>query len=178
MGERIEVALLRGGATLALRALAIGAVIGALAIVIGTCTGCGGGALRANAQATLLTTATLTVAQASVKSAKDAALDRVEAAHPTDPEHDAALDAEVARWRPVFLALDAARSALITWTESIEIARIAEMPDADLISALLPLAAQVVALYDRAAQLAQELGAEVPRLPAVVRSLVRAVGGS
>jgi hypothetical protein len=42
MRERIEVALLRGGATLALRALAIGAVIGGIVVAVGTCSGCGG----------------------------------------------------------------------------------------------------------------------------------------
>src|SRR5690606_8987137 len=93
-------------------------------------------------------------------------LDAVEEAHPVrGPERDAALDAEAARWRPAGQALDAIREILITWLAAIESARaVGEQGAAALWPRILALASQAVVTYARIADLARELGVDVPAL--------------
>lgn len=133
-------------------------------------SGCGGGAIRVHAHAAAVTAGAVTVAGATVDDARAAALDRVEAEHPTDPEHDEELDREAARWRPVGIALDGTRTALHLWLDSLDLATRAG--DDDALPMLVPIAARVVRLYDDAARLATELGVTLPRLPTAVLALI------
>lgn len=134
-------------------------------------SGCGGGAIRMHAHAAAVTAGAVTVAGATVDDARAAALDRVEAEHPTDPEHDEQLELEAARWRPVGIALDGTRTTLLLWLDSLDLATRAEASDG-VLDALLPLAARVVRLYDDAARLAADLGVTLPRLPTAVLALI------
>jgi hypothetical protein len=106
-----------------------------------------------------------------VDDARAAALDAVQAEHPAGEARNAALDAEAGRWLPAGDALDAVRSALLTWLAGLEMARVADDEDG-LLEALLPLAARVLALYDDAARLLRELGVEAPELPDAVRAVI------
>lgn len=145
-----------------LNALGILALLGALSLL----TGCGASALATQARAAQVTAIATAVAGEVIDDARDRALDAVEEAHPVrGPERDAALDAEAARWRPAGQALDAIREILITWTAAIESARVlGEQGSAAIWPQVLALAGRAVALYARIADLARELGADVPAL--------------
>lgn len=147
-----------------------------LALVTLLVAGCGASGLRVQAQAATLTIGAHAVAGAAIESARKQALDRVEVEHPTDPEHDAAVDVEAARWHPALVALDAMRDALIAWTQALGAARAAG-DGADVLAVLLPLAARAVLLYDDVARLASALGVTIPTLPASVVALVASAGG-
>ena len=88
-------------------------------------------------------------------------MDAAERAHPTDPEHDAAIDEVAAHWRPVGVALDAARAALIAWIAEIEAAH----GDESAIARVLAAAARLIALYAEARLIVEPLGVELPALP-------------
>jgi hypothetical protein len=157
-----------------------GAAVLALVVLLpapALASGCGASALQTHARAALVTTSAVETAGEVVDAARDDALDRVEAEHPVDPEHDRAVRAEASRWRPVGQALDATREALGSWVESIELARIAGDGSLDLVD-LLPMGARVLRLYDRVAALARELGARVPALPDGLSALLAAAGGA
>jgi len=139
--------------------------------VVGSAAGCGASAISTHARAALSTAHVHRAAVTVVEAARGAALDRVEAAHPTDPEHDAAVLVEAARWRPALEALDAVAVAIGAWVDAIDLARIAEVGDVGLVE-LLPLGARVLALLARVAALARSLGADVPEVPAWLTGLL------
>lgn len=161
-----------GGARIAMAIMALAAAVALLHV----CTGCDS-PVRANAQAATLVTELTITAGDEIDAARDRALDEVETAHPEPgPVRNAALDAEAAHWRPVGLALDAIRAAILAWTQSIALAH-ASGSDA-LLPELLRLASRVVGLYESLRVAAEELGIDdLPALPAEVRALVRALGG-
>lgn len=138
-------------------------------------SGCGAGAIGTHARAALVTTRVVATAGQTIDGARAAALDRVEAEHPTDPEHDRAVREEAARWRPVGRALDATRAALDAWVESIDLARLAG-DDSLGLAELAPLAGRTLALVSRAVALARELGADASGLPEWLRTALSAVG--
>lgn len=134
--------------------------------------------IAAQARAATITAGVLTSGGSVVSEARDEALDRVEAAHPTDPEHDAEIELEAARWRPIGVALDSARAALGLWIDTIDLARIAG-GGGDLLAPLVALAARVIEAYGRAVELAQALGiGGLPVLPTWVLTLATSLGGA
>lgn len=140
-------------------------VLFALAHVL---SGCGESQLSAQARAATITAGVLSAGGSMLDQARKDALDRVEAQYPNDPEHDTQLDLEAARWRPAGVAMDSARAALLTWIDSIELARVAG-GDEDLIAPLIALGLRVIELYGQAVQVAAELGEELPTIPASAR---------
>jgi hypothetical protein len=129
------------------------------------------------ARAATISAGALSAGGDAVMAARAAALDRVEAAHPTDPEHDEQLDLEAARWAPVLEALDTARTALLTWIDSLELARLAG-GGGDLLAPIATVAARAVQLVVRAFELAGALGVEdLPAIPPIVRGLVDGFAG-
>ena len=150
-----------------LAALRVGLVLAALGGALTLASMCGGCAnpVRDNAAGATVAAGALTVGGDVVMAARAAALDRVEAAYPTDPEHDAQLELEAARWQPVLLGLDAGRSALLVWVDAIDLAHIAG-GDGGLIAPLISLGARTLRLVADAFALATELGVEgLPTLP-------------
>jgi len=145
-----------------INALGILALLGALSLL----AGCGASALATQARAAQVAAIATAGAGDVIDAARDRALDAVEEAHPIrGPERDAALDAEAARWRPAGQALDAIREVLVTWTAAIEAARVVgEQGMAAIWPRILALASQAVATYARIADLARELGVDVPEL--------------
>lgn len=141
-------------------------------------TGCGASAFQTHARGAAIAATALSATGDVVDSARGVALDRVEEAHPArGPERDAALDAEAARWRPAGEALDAARTAVLTWIDAIELARIAGSEDG-LLPQLVQLGARVVQLYDRVIAVIASLGVEgVPALPDAVRTFAEGLTG-
>ena len=144
--------------------------------VVGSAAGCGASAIRDHARAALATAHVHRAAVTVVEAARTEALDRVEAAHPVDPEHDAAVLVEAARWRPALEALDAAAVAIRAWVDALDLARLAEVGDVGLVE-LLPLGARVLALLARVASLARSLGADVPEVPVWLEALLVGAGG-
>lgn len=141
-----------------------------LAALLCLVPGCGATALRDNARAALVTGTVLRTAGEQVDAARTARLDEVEAAVSQSPDRDLILAREMDRWEPVGAALDAARDALLSWVEALELARLAD-GDGFVWQHVIPLVLRLVLLYDDVARLASELGAEVPALPGVVRAL-------
>jgi hypothetical protein len=138
-------------------------VLGALSLLASGCANPIGG----QARAATVSAAALTAGGDAVMAARSAALDRVEAEHPTDPEHDLALDAEAARWLPVLEGLDAGRTALLVWIDALELAQAAGGDD-DLLPPLLALGLRTLRLIADAFALASSLGVEgLPVLPAL-----------
>lgn len=132
--------------------------------------GCSPSAYRIHTTAVAGIAGGLEIAGTLRDDARGAALDRVEVDHPdVGDARSAALDTEAARWAPSGLALDAVRSALLTWLSALELARLA---DGELLEALLPLAVRVLRLYDDVARLLRELDVEAPALPGVVRAVI------
>ena len=177
MTDRITLWFLTHGAT-------AGRVLGVLGILLAiaalsVCSGCSGASYRAHAQAITVTSGGLAVAGTVADTARDTALDAVESEHPAHgAERTAAIEAEALRWRPLGIALDAGRSALLVWAEALRMAHLAGTTDADLIAVLAPVAARVLLLYDQIAALLTALDVDgVPALPAVVRGLVTTIGG-
>lgn len=170
--------LLRGGMTRLVRWQAPMTLVGLALVLVALwlTSGCGATALQTQARAATVTASTLTLAQQAVSDARSHALDRVEEEHPDDPEHDAAVLEEAARWRPVGAALDSARDALLTWVQSIELAHLAGSDGVELLD-LVPLVARVVLLYADVVELSASLGVEIPALPAIVTSLASTYGG-
>jgi len=144
-------------------------------IVVGSAAGCGASAISVHARAALATAHVHRAAVTIVETARAESLDRVEAAHPVDPDHDEAVLAESARWRPALEALDAVAVAIRAWVDALDLARIAEVGDVGL-AELLPLGARVLALLARVAALARSLGAEVPEVPAWLTGLLGGAG--
>jgi hypothetical protein len=106
------------------------------------------------------------------------ALDRVEARYPIDPEHDEHFEIEASRWVPLGTALDAARTALLTWVDAIDLARIAGGGDGDLMGAVATVAARALQLAARALAAASSMGAEgVPTIPPAVMTLAAGLAG-
>lgn len=178
IAERLERGLLdgsvqRGGAG----CLAVLGTVATIAACAWLLAGCGAGAIGTHARAATATAGVIAATGTIADEAREAALDRVEREHPTDPEHDEALLAEAARWRPVGLSLDAARSALLTWIAALTAAQAAGEGDSLLLS-LLPVAARVALLYESTIALLGALGVEgAPGLPDGLRALVLSVGG-
>lgn len=142
-----------------------------LALVLSAVTqGCGASAVSMHARAAIGTAGVLAAAGTVADEARRQALDRVEAEHPTDPEHDAALIAEAARWRPAGATLDMARSAQLSWVAAVQAAHLAG-GGAGLIPSLTPLAGRVAWLYAEAVRLFASLGTDLPTAPAVLLSL-------
>lgn len=157
--------------------LFLGAALAAMGLALAlAATGCGPNALRDNARAALVVTAAVETAGDSVDAARTERLDRVEAAVANSPDREAIVRREAARWEPVGAALDACRDAVLTWVESLELARVAG-GDGLGFEDFVPLVLRVVLLYDDVARLATSLGVEVPELPAFVRALASAPEG-
>jgi hypothetical protein len=146
-------------------------MLGGAGVLASMLTGCAQTDIQRHAQAALVVSATMRVAGDVMDTARAEALDRVEAAHPTDPEHDIELEREAERWRPAGQGFDTARAALLTWIESIELARIAGESDVD-IAALRPFAGRVVTLYSRTAAMLRDLGVDLPVIPAMIVALL------
>ena len=173
MWDRLADALNRGAFRPALGyALIVGAIAATAALL--TC-GCGASAISQHARAAIVVTHAHLVAGEVADAARTAELDRAEAEHPTDPEHDLAVTAVAERWRPVGLALDAAAEALRTWVASLELARAAGGDS--WLGEALAVAIRVLALYSQAVAVAADLGTELPALPASVTSLLGAAQG-
>jgi len=136
---------------------------------------CTPSAYRMHATAVVTVAGAHAVTGAAVDAARSVALDEVEAQHPEVGEaRTAARRAEAARWAPAGDMLDAIRTALGTWLSAVELARAADDGEG-LLSALLPLAARVVALWDDMAAVLARLDVDVPTLPSGVRVLVGGV---
>lgn len=153
----------------------LGAAVVLVALVL---AGCGRTVLESNASAALISTSVHAAAGGEIDVARRASLTRVEAETEGQPvaARLEALRAERARWEPVGAALDAARDAIITWVQALELARAAGGDDG-LLGPLGTLAGRVALLYDDVARLATALGVDVPALPAVVRGLAQGIGG-
>lgn len=133
---------------------------------------CSPSAYRIHATAVVTVASAHAVAGGLLDAARSDALDALEAEHPdTGEARTAALRTEAARWEPAGDALDAIRTALLTWLDAVELARAADDGEG-LLTALLPLAARVLALWDDLAALMQGLGVEAPPLPEAVRTLI------
>jgi hypothetical protein len=146
--------------------------LGAFSLVASLLTGCGSSAVHDHARAALVVARTVETAGGVVDAARSEALDRVEREHPTDPEHDAALEAEAARWRPVGASFDLLRTSILGWVDAIELAHLADSDDVSL-ETLVPIARRVIELYARAAAMLRELGVDAPPLP----PLLSLIGG-
>lgn len=142
----------------------------ALGMALALLAGCGTSALRGQATAATVASVALDTGGQTVDAARSAALDAVEARETDREARDAALRAEAARWAPVGAALDACRDALLTWIETLELARRGDEGALGW-ETFVPLVARVVLLYDSAARLASGLGVELPLLPDTVRAL-------
>jgi hypothetical protein len=166
-----------GGVGCFINALGLLVLLGAIALLASTLSGCGGNALRDQARAATITAGVLHAGGDLTMASRASSLDRVEVEHPTDPEHDAAVLAEHTRWQPVVVALDGARAALLTWIDSLELARIAGGGE-DLLPSIATLAARAVQLAARALELASALGVEgLPAIPPIVTSIATAYAG-
>lgn len=172
MLDRVETWVERSYPTIAggIRVAIVLACLGAIAWLAGCDS-----PVRANAQAASLVAELHVTAGDEIDLARDRALDAVEEAHPNaGPERNAALDAEAQHWRPVGVALDTLRAAVLTWTEAIALAH-ASGSDLSL-ERILRLAARAVEMWDTLVLAAQEIGIDdLPRLPEAVRALARAV---
>jgi hypothetical protein len=136
--------------------------------------GCGADPLMNQARTAAVVLGFLTTGESVVRSARGAALDRVEAQYPHDPEHDEQLDLEAARWVPAGAALDSARSALLMWIDAIDLARIAG-GGGDAITPVLSLMSNTIQLLAHALDVASSLGVQgVPIIPAPILSLAGA----
>lgn len=173
---RGSVRALGAGARVAVALIGLAALV-ALAHM---CTGCGASAFSAHYRSATIVAGVHAAAGTVIDDARSSALDRVEREHPTDPEHDAALEAEADRWRPVGAALDVARDAIGAWIDAVDLARAAGGDEGDLLAPLLALAARAVLLYERIAELAGSLGVDdLPPLPPFVRALAAStIGGA
>jgi hypothetical protein len=80
MSDRIAVAILRGGAALALRSLAIGALIGAASVLAATCAGCSTGPQLPVVTTPINIACTWTNADGGVIEDNDCLIDRSSAA--------------------------------------------------------------------------------------------------
>lgn len=142
--------------------------------------GCGASAYSTHYRAATVVAGVHAAAGTVIDDARKSALDRVEREHPSDPEHDAELDREADRWRPLGVALDLARDAIGAWIDAVDLARAAGGDEGDLLAPLLALAARAVLLYERIAELAGALGVEdLPPLPPFVRALATStIGGA
>jgi hypothetical protein len=129
-----------------------------------TCAGCDN-PVRDQARAATIAAGALTAGGDVVMAARASALDRVEAEYPADPEHDEHLDVEAARGAPVLVGLDAGRSALLVWIDSLELAQAAG-GGADLLAPVITLGMRTLRLVADAFALATSLGVEgLPTLP-------------
>ncbi len=177
IGQWIErcAPIVRGGLRIAIVLMCVGGIVA----IAHTCIGCGASAYTMHYRAATITIGVHAAAGTVIDDARASALDRVEREHPTDPEHDAELEREAARWRPLGAALDAGREAIGAWIDAIDLARAAGGGEADLLAPLLALAARAVLLYERIAELARALGVDdLPELPLLVRSLATSIGGA
>jgi hypothetical protein len=111
------------------------------------------------ARAAIVTAGTLSAGGDMVMAARADALDRVEAEYPQDPEHDAQLRIEHARWQPVLVGLDAGAAALDTWIDAIDLARAAGGGE-DVMQRLVALAGRAARLVSEALSLAAALGVD------------------
>ena len=108
----------------------------------------------------------------AVDAARGAALDAVEAEHPTvGDERTAALRAEASRWEPIGAALDASRTVLVGWLGVVSQVE----AGADVWELVPPLVGRLVTLWGDVVRLAAGLGLELPALPSVVTSLAGAL---
>jgi hypothetical protein len=133
----------------------------AVALVASSC----GSAIGDQARAATIVTGALSAGGDVVMDARGAALDRVEAQYPHDPEHDQQIETEDAHWRPVLTSLDAARDALLAWIDAIDLARIAG-GGGDVLGPVITLAGRALALVTSAFAIATSLGVQgLPELP-------------
>jgi len=140
--------------------------------------GCTSSAVGIHARAVVAVASAHAAAGGELDAARSAALDAVEAEHPTaGDERTAALRAEGARWRPIGAALDAARGALATWLQSVELAEAAGGGE-DLLLDLARLAARVAELYGSIVELARGVGVDdLPPIPAALAAVLSGIGG-
>lgn len=155
-----------------LNVISLAVLLGGIATLLHGC----GDPLADQARAATVTAGVLSAGGEAADLARDAALDRVEAAHPNDPEHDVELEREAAKWRPVGIALDEARTALRAWVDALELARIAGGGE-DLLGSVARVATRAVQLVLGALDLARELDVDVPEVPPIVRAVLAGVGG-
>lgn len=177
MLDRFEAWLERAPIEAAARVLIVCVLLGSTAVLAAWCSGCASPIQGFARGGTVVASAHLAAGD-QVDAARDHALDAVEAAHPAHgPERSAALDAEAARWEPLGRALDEARVAIQAYAQAVTLAHAAQAGD-EILPELARLLARVVLLYDAAADVAHDLGVELPRLPEQVRSLAHAIGGA
>lgn len=184
LDDETLVALLGGGGAIGALVLAVmrgllggppgsppaagGAAALLLAIVVAaSSSGCGPGAIQQHARASLVAAHAVEVAHTTASAARGAALDQAEAEHPPGPERAEAIRSTSAAWRPLGVAIDAARTVVLTWVGAIEVALIADDEGLGL-ATLVPLALRALEAYQAAARVAGELGAELPGLPDLV----------
>lgn len=156
-------------ANAAIDVIAWAVMLGAVALLTNGCAD----PIGDQARVATVSVAVLSSGGDAIMEARDGALDRVEAAYPADPEHDAQLRIEAARWQPALTALDTARAALVTWIDALDLAHTAG-GGSDLLPPLLTLAGRLARLVGEAFALAASLGVEgLPPIP----PMLLAIGG-
>lgn len=120
-------------------------------------TGCGAGAIRAQARAATVAVVALEGAHRLAMEATEARLDACETIPCTE-----AVEADMA---PVVAVHDAARVALAGWVEALQLALVAG-EDEQVLGALLVAAGRWVALWGQLAAALAHVGVELPTLPA------------
>lgn len=157
--------------TRAINVLTIGAMLGALAIAAAYCTGCNESARVVQLDVAHGSAVVLNTATDVLTAARDREMDAAEAAHPSDPEHDEAIDAVARRWEPVAIAMDLCRRALLEW---IAEASRAEDDNESTLARILSYAQRLVRLYEDVRERAETLGVELPAIPPALLALLGA----
>jgi hypothetical protein len=155
-------AMLGSGSALVLLAIAVAA----------STTACGASAITVQARTAGVLAHVHETAWQIARTERREALHAAAEAHRNDPIEavDAAIDAEAARWDPVFVTFDVFRSTLSTWVQALELAR--DHGDQSLLPDVVGLVRELVDLYARIASLARGLGAELPEIPPAITAVL------
>lgn len=139
-------------------------------VALGLLSACGDSALVLHAKAATIVGSAGGEARTALLSAREAALDRVDASTEGQPPEArlAASRVERQNWAGALAAFDTFREALSGWVTGIAEA----VSGADVLGQLLQLAIAVVQTWDPLASLLQTLGVDVPELPSEVRTLI------
>lgn len=134
--------------------------VGLLALVVGASLhlyGCGGGPIREHARGVVIASSALTVAEATILSARSAELDAC--------EDEPCLDAGEERWAPVMVGYNLAVDAVESWQGALELAlQVGAEAQPDLVNALFSVASLFVAAYGRMRSSLAPLHLELPPL--------------
>lgn len=133
-------------------------LVGALAMLLlgWMLTGCGAGAIRAQARAATVAVVALEGAHRLAMETTEARLDACETIACTE-----AVESDMA---PVVAVHDAARVALAGWVEALQLALVAG-EDEQVLGALLVAAGRWAALWGQLAAAMAQVGVELPALP-------------